>query len=330
MMKNFHQTKLGCAIVSIFFTCVSHAEWEQPRTQWGAPDLQGVWSNETLTPFERPVTQADKEFFTQEEATALANRKAEALQKDAASVTPNGEAPPKGGNVGGYNLGWLDNGSSVASTGRTSQVIVPRTGRVPVRSTAVSIRDAIADRSFDDPENMSVWDRCITRGIPGSMFPAGYNNYYRIIQQPDTVMIYYEMIHEARFIPLDNQPRLAIESWNGQPRGRWEDDTLVVETMGFNDQGWIANSFSQGRIKGIPSTRELKVIERFRQVDEDTIIWQATISDPSIYESEWTVEIPMESRAGAKIYEYACHEGNQAVGNILRGARVQAKLASSE
>jgi hypothetical protein len=328
-MHIYQKSKIGCTIVTILYACVSHAEWEQPRTSWDAPDLQGVWSNETLTPFERPLAQAGKEFFTQEEANALARLKASALAKDAAAVTPGGEAPPKGGNVGGYNLGWLDNGSAVASTGRTSQVISPRNGRVPVRSTAVSRRDDTAQRSFDDPENMSVWDRCITRGIPGSMLPAGYNNYYRIIQQPDSVLIYYEMIHEARFIPLNEQPRLDIASWNGQPRGRWEDDTLVVETVGFNDQGWIANSFSQGRIKGIPSTRALKVIERFQRVDQDTILWQATISDPSIYESEWTIEIPMESRAGAKIYEYACHEGNQAVGNILRGARVQAKLASS-
>lgn len=316
--------------VSALLLSEVHADWELPRTTWGAPDLQGVWSNESLTPFERSAQFADKEFFTAEEARNLAERKAAALAQDAAPVTPDGEAPPAGANVGGYNLGWLDNGAQVASTGRTSQVIVPETGRVPVRAQAIAQRDAAAARSYDDPEFMSIWDRCITRGIPGSMFPAGYNNYYRIIQQPEAILIYYEMIHEARVIPLDDSPRLAVDLWNGQPRGRWDGDTLVVETTGFNDRGWIANSFSQGRIKGIPSTRELKVVETFKRIDADTIIWQATISDPTIYESDWTVEIPMESRAGSKIFEYACHEGNQAVSNILRGARVQAELASTE
>ena len=304
--------------------------WQTPLLPWGAPDLQGVWSNETLTPFERPTNQANKAFFTAEEARALAERKIAALQRDAAPVEPNDEAPPKGANVGAYNLGWLDNGSAVASTGRTSQVIDPPNGRVPVRKEAVAARDASASASYNDPEYMSVWDRCITRGIPGSMFPAGYNNYYRIFQQEDAVLIYYEMIHEARVIPLDDSPRLDIKSWNGQPRGHWENDTLVVETMGFNDQGWIANSFSQGRIKGIKSTENLKVVERFRRIDADTIIWQARISDPSIYTSDWTVELPMEARTGSKIFEYACHEGNQAVGNILRGARVQANLAAGD
>ena len=304
--------------------------WETPTTSWGAPDLQGVWSNETLTPFERSEQNADKPFYTEEEARTLAEQKAQAWADDAASVVPDDIAPPKGGNVGGYNLGWLDNGSEVASTRRTSLVIDPPDGRAPIRADAIALKDAAAERAFDDPEAMSVWDRCITRGIPGSMFPAGYNNYYRIVQQPDAVLIYYEMIHEARVIPLNNAPRLPIETWNGQSRGRWEGDTLVVETTGFNNKGWIANSFSQGRVKGIPSTRDLKVIERFRRHDEDTILWQATISDPTIYTSEWTVEIPLEFRGDTKIFEYACHEGNQAVGNILRGARVQAELAGSD
>lgn len=304
--------------------------WEAPKTSWGAPDLQGVWSNETLTPFERSEQNAGKAYYTEEEARTLAAQKAQAWADDAATITPDDVAPPKGGNVGGYNLGWLDNGSEVASTRRTSLVIDPPSGLAPIRAEAIALKAAAAEQAFDDPEAMSVWDRCITRGIPGSMFPAGYNNYYRIVQQPDAILIYYEMIHEARVIPLDGAPRLPIESWNGQSRGHWEDDTLVVETTGFNNKGWIANSFSQGRVKGIPSTNELKVVERFRRHDADTIIWQATISDPTIYTSEWTVEIPLESRGNTKIFEYACHEGNQAVGNILRGARVQAELAGTD
>ena len=299
-------------------------EWRAPRTAWGAPDLEGVWSNETLTPFERPVGQPDKQFVTPEEAAAAATRIRAARARDAKAGPPKTEAPPVGGNVGAYNLVWLDFGSSVVGTGRSSLVVDPPDGRVPVRRSAEARRDE-ARRSTDSYETMSPWDRCITRGMPGAMFPAGYNNYYRILQTPDTLVIHYEMIHEARIIPLDGRPRLGegIRFWNGEPRGRWEGDTLVVETLGYKDGGWIATSASQRRIKGIPHTSKLRVVERFTRVDEDTILWRATIEDPEIYTAPWTVEIPLVSRRGSKIYEYACHEGNQAVRNILRGARVQ-------
>ena len=296
-------------------------------TPWGDPSLEGLWSNETLTPFERAAALPEKEYVTEEEADAMAARKAEALALDAAPRTTEFAPPKKGGDVGGYNLAWLDNGSHVVSTMRSSQIISPRSGRVPVRESAFRKRDDSYKKSFDDPEAMSVWDRCITRGIPGSMLPAGYNNYYRIVQRPEAVLIYYEMIHEARYIPLTKMPRLDhVEFWNGQPRGYWDDQTLVVETLGFNDKGWIATSFSQGRIKGVAHTEQLTVIERFKRLDSDTILWSATVSDPEVYHSKWTVEIPLEERAGQKIFEYACHEGNQAVGNILRGARVQQQV----
>ncbi len=296
-------------------------------TPWGDPSLEGLWSNETLTPFERAAALPEKEYVTEEEADAMAARKAEALALDAAPRTTEFAPPKKGGDVGGYNLAWLDNGSRVVSTMRSSQIISPRSGRVPVRESAFRKRDDSYKKSFDDPEAMSVWDRCITRGIPGSMLPAGYNNYYRIVQRPEAVLIYYEMIHEARYIPLTKMPRLDhVEFWNGQPRGYWDGQTLVVETLGFNDKGWIATSFSQGRIKGVAHTEQLNVIERFKRLDSDTILWSATVSDPEVYHSKWTVEIPLEARAGQKIFEYACHEGNQAVGNILRGARVQQQV----
>ena len=243
---------------------------------------------------------------------------------DAEPRTKKAVPPKKGGNVGGYNLGWLDNGTTVVSTMRSSQIVAPANGRVPVRQPILDQRDDDYLKSFEDPEAMSVWDRCITRGVPGSMLPAGYNNYYRILQRPEAVLIYYEMIHEARYIPLSDEPRLEhVEFWNGQPRGYWEGSALIVKTRGFNNKGWIATSFSQGRIKGVPHTNRLEVTERFERIGDDTVLWQATVSDPEIYHSEWTVEIPLERRSGQKIYEYACHEGNQAVGNILRGARVQ-------
>jgi hypothetical protein len=322
------KTLLFAAELALFIVCTVQAsaepdQWQAPRTAWGTPDLQGMWSNETLTPFERPVGQADKPFVTAEEALAAASRIQAARARDLKQGPPTTEPPPVGGNVGAYNLVWLDFGSSVVGTGRSSLVIDPADGRVPVRPEAEARRDAARIRSTDDFEFMSPWDRCITRGMPGGMFPAGYNNYYRILQFPDTIVIHYEMIHEARIIPLDGRPRLGTASWNGEPRGRWEQDTLIVETVGYIDGGWIATSGSQGRIKGIPHTSELRVVERFKRVAADTILWQATIEDPTIYTAPWTVEIPLVARRGSRIYEYACHEGNQAVGNILRGARVQ-------
>jgi len=308
-----------------FSANAQQTEWQTPRTAWGAPDLQGIWSNETLTPFERPLGQAEKKYVTAQEAAAVAARIQNVFARDAAPRPPKTKPPPVGGNVGAYNLGWMDFGSSYVATGRSSLVIDPPDGRVPVRPEAEARRDEALRRSVDDYEFMSPWDRCITRGMPGGMFPAGYNNYYRILQYPDTVLIHYEMIHEARIIPLDGRPRLGEGAgfWNGEPRGRWEGDTLVVETIGYRDGGWIATSGSQRRIKGITHTSQLRVVERFKRVDDDTILWQATIEDPEIYTSAWTVEIPLVARRGSRIYEYACHEGNQAVGNILRGARVQ-------
>ena len=300
-------------------------EWRTPRTAWGTPDLEGVWSNETLTPFERPVGQAEKRFVTPEEAAAASARIQAARARDAQAGPPKTQPPPLGGNVGAYNLVWMDFGSSVVATGRSSLVIDPPDGRVPVRPEAEARRDKARLLSTDSYEHMSPWDRCITRGMPGGMFPAGYNNYYRILQTPDTLLIHYEMIHEARIIPLDGRPRLGAGTgfWNGESRGRWDGDTLVVETYGYIDGGWIATSSSQRRIKGIPHTSQLRVVERFTRTDADTILWQATIEDPEIYTAQWTVEIPLVSRPGSRIYEYACHEGNQAVRNILRGARVQ-------
>ncbi len=299
--------------------------WVQPRTSWGDPDLQGVWSNETITPFERPADQADREFLTEDEVAAAEGRTAARLERDRLAGPPKTEPPPVGGNVGAYNLVWMDSGTKVVGTRRTSLVVEPPNGRVPLRPETEARRERALERETDSYENMSPWDRCITRGIPGAMFPAGYNNFYRILQMPNHVVIVYEMIHEARIIPLDQRPRLGPEMrfWNGDPRGRWEGATLVVETTGFDDRGWIATSSSQARVKGTPQTSELRVVERFTRVDDQTIDWQVTIEDPEIYTSPWTVAIPLVARPAGRLYEYACHEGNHALSNILRGARVQ-------
>src|SRR5205823_13518 len=175
----------------------------------------------------------------------------------------------------------------------------------------------------DSYEFMSVWDRCITRGVPGGMFPAGYNNAYQIVQTPGYVMIHYEMIHEPRIIPIDGRAHLPsrVRSWNGDPRGRWEGNTLIVDTTNYNSKGWIATSAAAGRIKGVPQTESLHVVERFTPIDANTITYEATIDDPAMFTRPWTVSIPLHRDRAYTIYEYACHEGNRAVEGVLRGAR---------
>ena len=285
-----------------------------PRhTPDGQPDLQGIWTNPTITPFERPVELASKEFLTQKEVAELESRAADNRV----------DRPPREGDVGNYNQFWFDSGTKVVSTRRTSLVVEPRDGRVPVRPEAEAKRDYNLAHNADSYEYMSLWDRCITRGVPAGMFPAGYNNAYQIVQIPGYVVILYEMIHEARIIPLDGRPHLSanIRQWNGDSRGRWEGNTLVVDTTNYNGKGWIATSAATGRIKGIPQSEVLHVVERFTRVDADTIGYEVTINDPNVYTSSWKVAIPLVRDASYQIFEYACHEGNQAVGNVLSGGR---------
>jgi len=279
------------------------------------PNLSGVWTNPTITPFERPAEFADKPFLSEQEAAAY----------EARIVGARTDAPPAPGNVGTYNQVWFDQGDKVVATRRTSLVVDPPDGRVPVRAEAEAKRDYDAAHVTDSYRYMSLWDRCITRGVPAGMFPAGYNNAYRIMQVPGYVVIAYEMIHDTRIIPLDGRPHLGqgIRLWNGDSRGHWEGDTLVVDTTNFNGKGWISTSAAGGRIKGIPETADAHIVERFTRTDADTILYRVTIEDPDVYTAPWTLEIPLHREPDYEIYEYACHEGNHAVANILRGGRAQ-------
>src|SRR6516165_5390935 len=202
-------------------------------------DLQGVWTDATITPFERPAELAGKEFLTEKEAKAL----------EARAADNRVDRAPKDGDTGSYNQFWFDSGTQVVKSLRTSLVMEPKDGKVPVRPEAEAKRDYNAAHNADSYEYMSVWDRCITRGVPGGMFPAGYNNAYQIVQGLGYVVILYEMIHEARVIPLDLPGRASlahlpesIRQWNGDSRGHWEGDTLVVDVANYNDKGWIATS----------------------------------------------------------------------------------------
>ena len=276
-------------------------------------DLQGIWTNATITPFERPAEFAGKEFLTEKEVKALESR----------SADNRVDRPPQPGDTGSYNQFWFDSGTNVVKTRRTSLVVDPKDGRVPLRPEAEAKRDYNAAHVDDSYEYMSLWDRCITRGVPGGMFPAGYNNAYQIVQIPGYVVILYEMIHEARIIPLDGRPHLPsnVKLWNGDSRGHWEGKTLVVDTTNYSGKGWIATNASAGRVKGIPQSEALHVVERFTRVDPDTINYEVTIDDPNVYTGPWTLAIPLNRDPNYQIFEYACQEGNRAVENILSGGR---------
>jgi hypothetical protein len=294
--------------------------WTPPRTPDGQPDLQGMWTNATITAFERPVALAEKPFLTEQEAAAL--------ERQAADRRARADDAPAPGSVGSYNDVWFDSGTKVVGTRRTSLVIDPPNGRVPLKPAAEAIRDRNLTNE-DSYEFMSPWDRCITRG-PGRMFPAGYNNAYQIIQTPGYVTIVHEMIHEARIIPIDGRPHLdqSIRLWTGDPRGRWEGNTLVVETTNFNDKGWIATNAASARLRGVPHSDALRLLERFTRVDAGTITYEVTIDDPNIYTRPWTVAIPLTRDDSYQMFEYACHEGNRAVENILSMARAAERVAA--
>ena len=271
--------------------------WIPTRTTDGQPDLQGVWINATLTPFERPAELAGKATITDQEAVEI-ERRASANRVD---------RPPKAGDPGSYNQAWSDAGTTWLSTRQTSLVVDPPNGRVPVKPSAEAMRKYDLAHVADSYENQSTWERCITRGVPAGMFPAGYNNAYQILQSPGYVVILSEMIHEVRFIPIDGRPHLPqnVRQWNGDSRGHWEGTTLVVDTTNYNGQGMIATSAATDRIKGIHESEALHVVERFKRVDADTISYEVTINDPEIYSAPWKVAMPLTRNPSYLIYEYA-------------------------
>lgn len=294
--------------------------WTPPRTPDGQPDLQGTWNNGTLTPFERPAALAGRAFLTEEEAAALERQSAERR------ANPNRAARP--GDVGGDNEAFVDSGYKVSSTRQTSLVVDPSDGTVPIRPTALARRDHNLT-STDSYSSMSPWDRCITRG-PTGLFPAGYNNGYQILQTTEYVVILAEMIHEVRIIPLDARPHVSpdVRLWTGDSRGRWEGATLVVDTTNFHDRGWIATHAGSGRLRGVPVSKALHLVERFTRTTADTIIYEMTIDDPDVYERAWTGSVPLMRNDSYQLYEYACHEGNQAMELMLGGARAMERQAA--
>jgi len=266
---------LTCGATSALLSAQKNAV---PQTPWGEPDLQGTWTNQTLTPLERPAIMADKRFYTKEEALAAEQRAAE-------QRVSNEDAPPRPGDVGTYNRFWAEPGTRIVGSLATSLVVEPLDGRVPLQRSAEQRRDDYLAHESDSFDFMSPWDRCITRGIPGAFFPAGYNNAYQIVQSRGYVVIHYEMIHAARVIPIDGRPHLpaTLRFWDGDSVGHWEGNTLVVDITNYNGKGWIATNGAAGRIKGIPQSDALHVIERFTRTNADTIDYRVTIDDPKVY-----------------------------------------------
>jgi hypothetical protein len=282
-------------------------------------DLQGIWTNATLTPLERPPELAGKEFFTPAEAAAFEKQGRE--RNNADRRDSNAEADL----AVGYNAVWWDRGSHVVSTRRTSLIVDPPDGRIPpltpqAQRNAAARAEAARLRPSDGAEDRSLADRCIVRGtaVP-PMLPAGYNNNYQILQTPEHVAILIEMIHDARIIPLDGRPHLGrkIPQWLGDSRGRWDGNTLVVETTNFT-----------GKTNFRGSGENLRVVERFTRVDEGTLLYQFTVDDPQTFARPWSGEIPMKKVEGP-LFEYACHEGNFSMENILGIARDEEKAAEA-
>jgi len=307
------------ATVAAALMLIAHAE--APRTPDGQPELEGVWTNATITPFERPAELAGKATLTEQEAAAIEKR---ASQNRV-------DRPPRPGDPGSYNQAFFDAGTKWLATLQSSLVVDPPNGRVPLKPSAEAQRDYDMAHLEDSYVHQTSWERCITRGVPAGMFPAGYNNAYQILQTPDYVVIFSEMIHEARVIPLDGRPHPppSIREWNGDSVGHWEADTLVVDTTNYNGKGMIATSAATGRVRGIHQSEALHVVERFQRVDVNSIAYEVIIDDPNVYSAPWKVSLPLTKDPNYVIYEYACHEGNYAMEDILRAGRAKEKAAEA-
>jgi hypothetical protein len=294
--------------------------WKAPRTPWGHPDLQGIWDYRTITPLERPGALSGKPFLTAEEAATFEREENRRQNRDLIDPAKGGLQYPPGGVIP-YNEFWYDRGNSVVGSKRTSLIVDPPDGRLPPLTPAgQKVADAAAevDRETqlghphaDSYEDRSLQERCIQSAGTLPILPGPYNNNIQIFQSAGYVAIVNEMIHEHRMVPLDGRPHSSqnLTQWTGDSRGRWDGDTLVVETRNFSP-----------RINFRGAGPRLHVVERFTRVAADTLQYEFTVDDPTIWTKPWTAVIPMK-QTDEQIYEYACHEENFAMRNVLRGAR---------
>ena len=305
-------------------------DYQVPHTEWGAPDFRGVWRYATLTPFERPAELGEKQSYTEDELLVIERAQHQRFDDVNNSVTLDPQAPPVAESlprVGNYDLFWRDEAQFIPTIGgeyRTSAIIDPPNGRMPPLIPEMSRRlsdlaaagSGSADRSSDGPEGRSLAERCLVSvgNLSGPVLtPFNYNSNLQIVQSPGYVVVIAEMVHDARIIKISDQRNPAAAShrkWMGDSIGRWDGDTLVVETKFYNL--WH-------RFRGFP-VDNLTVIETFHREGENKIVYGFTVDDPTVFSAQFSGEYPM-SRIAQPLYEYACHEGNRAMLGILAGAR---------
>ena len=320
------------------------AQDDLPRTSWGTPDLQGVWDYATMTPLNRPTDLADREYLTKEEALAMEQRRRDRQAEINARPSRRTEADPSGnvdrgieGGPGSFNRHWFDSRKFVSPTLRTSLVVDPSNGRMPPMNLVARAKwDAENQLRKDlglqeheptpggwveDMGHNSLQARCITGFNAGPpMLAGGYNNNVQLFQTEDVVVIYNEMVHDARIVPLDGRAHVGVKQLSGNSRGYWEGDTLVVHTTGFRRE----TTFMGGR-----TTPELRVTERFSLYSPDVLLYRATVDDPGRWTRPWTYELAMRRNANL-VYEFACHEGNYSLPTILRAAAIRDNRAADE
>ena len=325
------------ALTPMFATAQSTNTTEPPRTPWGAPDLQGVWDYRTLTPLQRPEELGDKAFLTEEEAANLAQETVDRNERllnraPERTVAADNVDRREDGTPGFYNNFWLDRGTTAIGTRRTSLIVDPSDGRLPPLTATAQRRadSAEAERiaavrrgqlPANSWEDLDAGDRCIQHAKAGPpISTGGYNNNVQLFQTPDYVVLLNEQNHDARIIPLDGRPHVGsqIRQWMGDSRGHWEGETLVVETIHFNGK------HDQIGRPLLNTGEHLSLVERFTRTDPETLLYEYTVTDPTIWVRPWTAQHLMKKNPDL-IYEFACHEGNYGLYNILAGSRAQEK-----
>jgi hypothetical protein len=315
---------LGCALLAAPAPAAAQAKgsaeasaairrdpnWKVPRTAWGHPELDGIWTTDDMrgVPLSRPAQFGERRYLTDEEFAARAKQRASARDIDDART------------------GTFRNEEGSRDFGYTSMVIDPPDGRVPTVTAAAQARRKAQPRGsfgegpWDAVQDFSLYDRCITRGALGSIMPAVYGNGARIMQTPDAIVITYEMVHDTRVIPLDGRPHVGegLQLWMGDSRGRWEGDTLVIESRNFTDRTAVG---------GAPHSAQLRMVERLTRIDPEMLDYEVRIEDPDTFTRPWTMRMTLTTQPGYQIFEYACHEGNHAMRNVLSAERAYEKAA---
>ncbi len=305
------------ALSIVVSTAAPTAAQQAPRTAWGDPDLQGVWASSGATPMERPEEYEGRKTLSEDEVAQIRQRTADRNEQ---LLNAPARRTVAGAGVGAYNNFWMERG---ARSNRTSMVIDPPDGRFPPLTSAGEFAKNNRPRGDDTWADRHIWERCVTRGgMPNAMFPRSYNNNIQVFQAPGYVAILLEQVHEVRIVPLDDRAPASsnIGQWNGLSRGRWDGDTLIVETTNLDHrvsalQPWSAFNSHDG------SGTNLTLVERFTRFG-NTLEYEVEVNDPQMYTRPWTVAYPFE-RASHLLYEYACHEGNEGMVGILSGGRAE-------